>query len=136
MEFEQACSEIDYIFEHMNPRDKEKIPEKVRLFFKNNKSLFYKVNLDVTKKLATQELKEETKAFIQIIRYKYFLEEAEKKEFYEIFKDEMLEKTDEAYEEKALVLYQENKIMVFLKKIFRKLKKVNNDFGDGGKKHS
>ena len=91
MEFEEACSEINYIFEHMNPIDKEKIPEKVRLFFKNNKSIFYQVNLDVTKKLASQEIKEETKALLQIIKYKYFLEGAKKKEFAEILNSAILE---------------------------------------------
>ena len=49
MEFEEACSEMDYIFEHMNPIDKDKIPEKVRKFFKDNKSIFYKVNLYIQK---------------------------------------------------------------------------------------
>ena len=58
MEFEEACSEMDYIFEHMNPIDKDKIPEKVRKFFKDNKSIFYKVNLDPSKNLEEQELKE------------------------------------------------------------------------------
>ena len=37
MEFEQACSEMDYILEHMNPNDLKKIPKDVINFFEENK---------------------------------------------------------------------------------------------------
>lgn len=72
MNFEDACCEIDYIIEHLDIKDKNKIPINVRNFFKNNRSLFYKVNLDVTKDLSSQTLKDETKAFLEILYVKYF----------------------------------------------------------------
>lgn len=122
MEFQEACSEIDYIFEHMNPTDKNKIPQKVRNFFKSNKSIFYKVNLDPSKNLEDQELKEETKAFIAIINYKYLLGENAKEEFNEILKNDTLEEIADQKEEVTMVVYKENKIIVFFKNLFKKLK--------------
>ena len=47
MEFEKACSEMYYILEHMNPIDKKRIPEAAIKFFRDNRSIFYKVNIDV-----------------------------------------------------------------------------------------
>ena len=69
MEFAEACCEVDFILTNLNPEDKKKIPKTVIKFFKENKSLFYKVNLTTTKPLANQELKDETKAFLQILNY-------------------------------------------------------------------
>lgn len=128
MEFEEACSEMDYIFEHMNPIDKNKIPQKVIKFFKDNKSIFYKVNLDPSKNLEKQELKEETKAFITIINYKYLAEENRKQEFDEILKNDSndnLEKIVNLKEDTAMVVYKENKIIAFFKKIFKNIKNKN-----------
>lgn len=121
MEFEEACSEMDYIFENMNPIDKEKIPQKVIKFFKDNKSIFYKVNLDSTKNLSEQELKEETKAFIKIINYNYFMGQAGKEELKEILKEDViLEEKINQKEDNSLVVYKENKIIAFFKKLFKR----------------
>lgn len=79
MEFEKACSEIDYILSNMSPDDIDKIPQQVRDFFKKNKSNTYKVNIDVSKQLKDQELKDETKAFIKILYIKYFATKEERK---------------------------------------------------------
>ena len=128
MEFEEACSEMDYIFEHMNPIDKDKIPEKVRKFFKDNKSIFYKVNLDPSKNLEEQEIKEETKAFITIINYKYLAGENAKEEFNELLNDNSLNKIENLKEDVTMVVYKENKILTFLKKLFKNIK---SSIGDG-----
>lgn len=72
MEFAEACSEIDFILTNLNPEDRKKIPESAIKFFKENKSLFYKVNLTTDKPLSEQDLKDETKAFLQILNEKYF----------------------------------------------------------------
>ncbi len=92
MEFSEACCEVDYILDNLNPDDKKRIPENVLKFFKENKSLFYKVNLTTAKSLAVQPLKDETKAFLQILNYKYFANEEQKEEFQEMFKEERLMK--------------------------------------------
>ena len=122
MKFDEACCEMDFILEHLQPSDKEKIPKSVFDFFKENKSLFYKVNLTTEKLLKEQDLKDETKAFLQIIYYKYFAYEQQK----EFFK-QMLEENDETKEEakeeltqpetKDIVVYKENKLVKILKRI-------------------
>ena len=88
MEFAEACSEVDFILENLQPSDKEKIPQFVFEFFKNNKSLFYKVNLTTDKSLAEQDLKNETKAFLQIINYKYFSNKEQQKEFRDMLEND------------------------------------------------
>lgn len=131
MEFAEACSEVDFILENLQPSDKEKIPQSIFEFFKNNKSLFYKVNISTEKSLAEQELKNETKAFLQLINYKYFSNEEQKEQFKKMLENsndyETIE-NDKAVEEKIednnyninnqLVIYKENKILSFIKKIF------------------
>lgn len=123
MEFQEACSEMDYIFENMNPIDKNKIPEKVIKFFKDNKSIFYEVNLDPSKNLEEQELKEETKAFITIINYKYLLGENAKEEFNEILENDTLEEIENQKEEVSMIVYKENRIIAFFKKLLKNIKK-------------
>ena len=123
MEFEEACSEMSYILENLNPIDKKKIPETTLQFFNNNKSIFYKVNLDVNKELREQNLKDETKAFIQIINKKYFNGEyffSEEKE--EINKENFENKECIKDNTELIVKKKENKIIAFFKNILKKFK--------------
>lgn len=78
MEFEKACNEVDFILNHLNPDDRKKLPESLINFFKENKDIFYEVNIDTSKPLYDQELKEETKAFLQIIKETYFSNDEKK----------------------------------------------------------
>lgn len=122
MEFEQACSEIDYILEHMNPSDLKKIPKEVINFFKENKSILYRVKLDETKNLYEQELKDETKAFIKILNAKYLGGEKEKQELTDILNDnEIIEEVTST--ETGMIVYKEN---IFLKIFNKILKWVKN----------
>ena len=124
MEFEQACSEMDYILKHMNPNDLNKIPKDVINFFKENKSVFYNVKLDSTKKLYEQDLKDETKAFIKILNEKYFCVNEETKELDNIIKNE--ETSAEVYSAKnEIIVYRENILTrIFIKILkFFKIKK-------------
>ena len=120
MEFEEACSEMDYILEHMNPIDKLKIPKNIIQFFKENKSITYKVELDVTKNLKEQELKDETKVFIKLLNAKFFANKTvEKDSDYTLFKKE---KEIEIENNKALtVIEKENRLILWVKKIFKKM---------------
>lgn len=121
MEFEEACSEMCYILENLNPIDKKKIPKATLQFFNNNKSIFYKVNLDVTKELREQNLKDETKAFIQIINKKYFNGEYFFDEI-ENIKEEIFEVKEQVKESTELIIRKkENKIIKWFKNIFKKL---------------
>ena len=116
MEFEQACSEIEYILKNLDVKDKEKIPQSVIDFFSKNKSITYRVKLTTDKSLKEQNLKEETKAFLKILYAKYFAKETERQEF------ENMLKTKET-ETKQLTIYKENKIMKLLKKLSSFFKK-------------
>lgn len=140
MEFAEACCEVDFILTNLNPEDKKKIPKTVIKFFKENKSVLYKANLTTTKPLANQELKDETKAFLQILNYKYFADQKQKAEFKKIFvEDEIstpifIEESStntvnesisvaETKEDSELIIYKESKIKIFINKIisfFRK----------------
>lgn len=137
MKFSEACCEVDFILTNLNPEDKKKIPEATIKFFKENKSLFYKVNLTTSKPLSKQDLKDETKAFLQILNYKYFANQKQKEEFIEMFKENenvdkmfsnetLVNQLNENYiqtEENTdtqsleLVVYKESKIKSFIKKI-------------------
>ena len=120
MEFEQACSEMDYILQHMRQSDLNKIPIEVIKFFKENKDIFYKVEIDGTKKLYEQELKNETKAFIKILNAKYFGGEKEKQELNNIINSK--EETHELQNIKnEMIMYKENKNMFV--RIFDKILK-------------
>lgn len=145
MDFSDACCEVDFILDNLNPEDKKKIPEMVINFFKNNKSSEYKVNLTPNKPLSEQTLKDETKAFLQIINYKYFANKKQKEEFEAILKEENIKKilvenltvedikvenidnnfvNNEIEESQTeLTVYKENKILKFFKRILNMFKK-------------
>ncbi|MBQ2836488.1 MAG: hypothetical protein IJE68_06630 [Clostridia bacterium] len=81
--------------------------------------MFYKVNLDVTKDLSKQELKDETKAFIQIINEKYFSNLLKENK---VNQSEKVEERVEVKQTTALaIIKKENKILRWLKNIFRKI---------------
>ena len=111
MRFEEACSEVDYIIKHMDIDYKEKIPQSIIDFFTENKSVTYRVKLSPNKELKYQNIKDETKAFLQIIYYKCFADEFEKNEF-----DNML-KIEPNEQQMAIVPYKENKFKLFIQKI-------------------
>lgn len=125
MNFSEACSEIDYILEHLHPNDKKKIPKAVFDFFKANKSIFYKVSLTTSLPLANQDLKDETRAFLQILNYKYFADENQKKQFKDIFKEKVtLNTKEENNANMELAIYKENKIAKWFKNILKLFKKM------------
>ena len=71
MNFEEACTEMEYIINNMEPSERAKIPQEVKKFFTENKDHTYSINLDCTRNLSEEKLKEETEAFIEIIYNKY-----------------------------------------------------------------
>ena len=77
----EACSEMDFIINNLDDSFTDRIPERIKDFFKINKSNKYKVNLDITKPLYEQDLLEETKIYIQII-FKLFIAPKSEKEKY------------------------------------------------------
>ena len=123
MEFENACSEMYYILEHMNPKDKEKIPEYIIHFFRDNRSLFYKVNLDVTKELSEQDITDETKAFIHILNEEYCLASEENQDIIEenYLENEKDKKSEENEEMSLVTIKKENIILKWIKRLLKKL---------------
>lgn len=73
MNYEQACSEMNFILNNLSLDDLEKIPQKIIQFFSDNMDKEYQVNIDLDKPLYEQSLLEETKAFIKIIQVNYFI---------------------------------------------------------------
>ena len=78
--YEQACSEMNFILNNLKVDDLEKIPKKFIQFFANNMDNEYQVKIDLSRPLYEQDLLEETKAFIKIIQIKYFTPEGKYKE--------------------------------------------------------
>ena len=132
MEYEKACSQINFIMENLEQSERDKIPNKVKEFFFFHKDPLYKVNLDVNKNLYNQDLLIETKAFLYIIKYKYLSTEAEKEKLEQLLnieeKEVDMDSTitiptvhEDEKKENQLVVVKENKIQKFFKFIFEKL---------------
>lgn len=109
MNFEQACAEMEYIINNMNPSERAKIPQEVKKFFTENKDYTYTINLDYTRNLSEEKLKEETEAFVEIIYNKYLKE-----------KENIIE-TSVNQEKELPTLVKEEK---FINKIFSKIKNL------------
>ena len=140
MEYKEACSEVYFILEHLNNEDKKKIPGSVINFFKENQDMLYKAELDPSKELKEQEIKDETKAFLQILNAQYFSTGEEKIKFIEevnapvnktenqMFENNINEvKQNENIERKntSVTVYKESKFKALLNKILKifKIKK-------------
>jgi len=76
----QAYSEIDEFLELLTSEEKNKIPEKLRDFFKMNKDKYYTKNINPNIPIKEQELKEETLAIIAFLNLKYWCEDEKEKE--------------------------------------------------------
>lgn len=77
--YADACCEVDYILTHIDSRDIEKIPKKLRDFFKDKKSKYYEIKITPEIPLIKQELLDETKAIISFLNRKYLCNEEEKR---------------------------------------------------------
>lgn len=71
MDFYQACNEVYFILENLNPEEKKKIPEGVIQFFHDNQLPHYTVTIDLSKPLEEQALLDETRVFLHILYTKY-----------------------------------------------------------------
>ena len=77
-----AYAEVDEILNLLENDYKEKVPQKVKDFFKEAKMQDYKVNIDVNIPLENQNLKRETMIILAILNLNYWCEnEIEKQEF-------------------------------------------------------
>ena len=140
----QAYSEVDEFIELLSENEKNEIPKKLREFFKEEKDLDYKKNINASIPIKDQNLKEETLAIIALLNLQYWCkDEAEKNRLKSIYManeekyqvelrekynpDNIFKKKAENIEENAEEnINQENVQMIeykepFFKKIINKL---------------
>lgn len=92
-----AYAEIDEILNLLEDKYREKVPEKVRTFFKEEKMPEYTPTIDVNIPLIEQNLKRETIVWLAILNINYWCENEEEKQFFlnELDKNEEEKKKNE-----------------------------------------
>lgn len=71
----QAYTEIDNFIELLAEEDRNKIPKKLRQFFKEEKDEEYTKTIDIETPIKEQNLKEETLALIALLNIKYICDD-------------------------------------------------------------
>lgn len=75
----QVYTEIDNFIDLLDENERNKIPERLRMFFKKEKDNNYKKEIDINIPIQYQNLKEETLALIAILNLEYWCEDKEEK---------------------------------------------------------
>lgn len=104
-EFAEATTEINKILSYLPIEYVEKIPTKLRKFFKDIESKEYIPNIDPYKQLDEQDLRPKTKTLLTIIYRNYWCNEQEKAEL-----DKKLLENDKKYEEELREKYNPDDI--------------------------
>ena len=112
--FKEVAVEVNTIFDNMSISILNKIPLKIRDFFKNNASTNYYFIYDKTKSLNEQNIKDETRGIIAILYRDYICNETEKEEYNKIYSQFLTNR-----EEEKRKLYNPNGI-------FKKVNIANN----------
>lgn len=94
-EINEAAVEINSIFDNMSTEVLNKIPLKIRNFFKNNASNTYSFEYDTTKSLNEQNIKDKTRGIIAFLYRDYICDDFEKKEYSEIYTEFLNKKEEE-----------------------------------------
>ena len=76
----QAYSEIDEFLSLLTEEERNKIPERLRDFFKENKDKYYQKNINPNLPIKDQNLLEETLTLIAFLNLKYWCEDEKEKE--------------------------------------------------------
>ncbi len=77
-----AYAEIDEILNLLEKQYREKVPEKVRIFLKEEKMPDYTPTIDVNIPLIQQNLKRETIVLLAILNINYWCENEDEKQFF------------------------------------------------------
>ena len=104
-EFAEASAEINEILKYMPKEEVEKIPSKLRDFFKEVASKDYVTNINPDLPLDVQQIKEKTKDIIALIYRNYWCSEEERKEL-----DQKLIENDKKFEEELREKYNPDNI--------------------------
>ncbi len=102
----QAYAEIDNFIELLDEYNKNKIPKKLREFFKKEKDETYKKDINPNIAIKDQNLKEETLALIAILNLKYWCEDEEEKQRLK----KIYAENEERYQQKLREKYNSNNI--------------------------
>ena len=98
-------AEINEIFKYLPKEEVEKIPSKLREFFKEISSKDYVTNINPNIPLDKQQIKEKTKDIIALIYRNYWCSEEERKEL-----DQKLIENDKKFEEELREKYNPDNI--------------------------
>ena len=104
-EFAEASAEINEILKYMPDEEIEKIPSKLREFFKEVESKDYVTNINPNMPLDKQQIKEKTKDIIALIYRNYWCSEEERKEL-----DQKLIENNKKFEEELREKYNPDNI--------------------------
>lgn len=104
-EFAEASAEINEILKYMPKEEVEKIPSKLREFFREVASKDYVTNINPDLPLDEQQIKEKTKDIIALIYRNYWCSEEERKEL-----DQKLIENDRKFEEELREKYNPGNI--------------------------
>lgn len=80
LETRQAYFEVDYIIELLSDYEKNKIPKKLRDFFKREKYANYEKNININNIIENKALKKETLALVAFLNMKYICEDENEKQ--------------------------------------------------------
>ena len=94
-EINEVAVELNSIFENMSQDILNKIPLKIRDFFKNNASNTYSFEYDKTKSLNEQKIKDKTRGIIAILYRDYICDEDERKEYNNVYREFLNKKEEE-----------------------------------------
>lgn len=94
-EVKEIALEINSIFDNMPIDLLNKIPLKIRDYFKNNASNTYSFKYDKTRTLNEQNIKDKTRGIIAVLYREYICNDVEKKEFDEFYSKYLNEKDEE-----------------------------------------
>ena len=84
-EFKEVAVEINSIFDNLPMDLLNKIPLKIRDFFKDNASTTYSFVYDKSKRLNEQKLKDKTRGIISILYRDFLCNDVERKEYNDIY---------------------------------------------------
>ncbi len=95
----QAYSEVDTFLEMVSPEEREKIPQKLRDIFREEKDNSYKKIINADIPIIEQNLKEETLSIIALLNLQYWCEaESEKERLRNIYNENERKYQDEIRE--------------------------------------
>lgn len=134
----QTYSEIDEFLNLLDEEQRNKIPKKLRAFFKEEKDNSYHKNIDANIEIEKQNLKEETLALIAFLNLQYLCDNKEEKERLQqiyaqnerVYQEMLHEKYDpttifkkknEVLEEKGNVVEDNLKLVEYKEPIFKKI---------------